>query len=201
MGPPHSRDRGSWPTPAWTHRLPLWRHCAVPYKHPTGLKWSIPEFLIPRPQPRKLEPYVIVFHGAGGMWSDTAIPVSKFAPFEIDRIQELSISDETFQAPVDFDARSFMDQAFRGQPQVQVRLRFHCRSRQYRPHQPPFWESLEEQPDGSVVVTVSAPDMNWAASTILAYGPVVEVLDPPGLRRLLKEWAQEIFKIYSKEGD
>ena len=58
-----------------------------------------------------------------------------------------------------------------------------------------FWSEIEEQPDGSLLVTFPAPDLNWAASTILAYGPVVEVLDPPELRQLVHAWAQAIVNL------
>ena len=51
-----------------------------------------------------------------------------------------------------------------------------------------YWESIEEQADGSLIVTFSAPALEWAASTVLAYGPAVEVLEPPELRRMVAEW-------------
>ena len=54
------------------------------------------------------------------------------------------------------------------------------------------WSEIAEQTDGSLLVTLPAPDLNWAASTILAYGPVVEVLDPPELRQLVRDWAKAI---------
>jgi predicted DNA-binding transcriptional regulator YafY len=47
-------------------------------------------------------------------------------------------------------------------------------------------------PDGSVDATLYSPDLNWAASTILSLGPGVTVLAPPDLRRLVREWANEI---------
>ena len=44
-------------------------------------------------------------------------------------------------------------------------------------------------PDGTIEVTFQAPDLEWAASTALAYGPAVEVLEPPELRQMVAEWA------------
>jgi predicted DNA-binding transcriptional regulator YafY len=172
---------------------------AIKQSHRVNMVYQ--SFSSPSPSPRKLEPYVIVFQR--GWWYVVGYCHSRqeVRTFRVDRILELSILDETFQAPVNFDARSFMDQAFRGQPQVLAHLRFSAKAARIARTNRTFWDSFEEQADGSVVVTISAPDINWAASTILAYGPVVEVLDPPGLRQLLKEWAQEIFKLYSKEGD
>jgi predicted DNA-binding transcriptional regulator YafY len=172
---------------------------AVKQSHRVNMVYQ--SFSSPAPSPRKLDPYVIVFQH--GWWYVVGYCHTRqeIRTFRIDRIQELSLSDETFHAPEDFDARSFMEQAVRGQPQVQARLRFTAEAARIARTNRTFWDLFEEQADGSVVVTVSAPDINWAASTILAYGPVVEVLDPPGLRQLLKEWAQAIIKLYSKEGD
>ncbi len=116
---------------------------------------------------------------AGGMWSATAIPGRKSALFASTASRNFPSRTKPSRAPQDFDARSFMEQAIRGQPQVQARLRFNAEAARIARTNRTFWDSFEEQADGSVVVTISAPDLNWAASTILAYGPVVEVLTRP----------------------
>ena len=85
-----------------------------------------------------------------------------------------------------------MKRSFQGQMLVQVRYRFTAETAQTARLNRPFWESFEEKPDGSVVVTASAPDLNWAASSVLAYGPGVEVLDPPELRQIVRDRAQAI---------
>jgi predicted DNA-binding transcriptional regulator YafY len=56
---------------------------------------------------------------------------------------------------------------------------------------------MEQQPDGGVVVTFSSPDLDWAASTALAYGPLVSVLEPSELRTRMVEWTRAILDIYS----
>ena len=60
-----------------------------------------------------------------------------------------------------------------------------------------FWETVEVQPDGSVLVFLASPDLDWAASSVLMYGPLVEVLDPPELRQRIAEWAQAIAGVYA----
>ncbi len=62
---------------------------------------------------------------------------------------------------------------------------------------PGEWESLEQQPDGAVEVTFSAPDLDWAASMVLAYGPIVQAMEPAGLRERVCGWAQAILDTYS----
>ena len=49
---------------------------------------------------------------------------------------------------------------------------------------------MEVQPDGAILATMNTPDLNWAASTVMAYGPLVKVLEPPELQELVREWAQ-----------
>ena len=39
--------------------------------------------------------------------------------------------------------------------------------------------------------------LEWAASTTLAYGPAVEVLDPPELRVMVTEWLDATVRKYS----
>jgi len=39
-------------------------------------------------------------------------------------------------------------------------------------------------------------DLWWAASSALAYGPIVTMLRPPELRRMVGEWAQGIVGLY-----
>jgi len=116
--------------------------------------------------------------------------------FRLDRIQELTILQQPFQPPASFDARAFLENTALGQPQVSARLRFTPAGAQAARLNRFLWNEVEEQSDGSLLVTLSAPDLKWAASTILAYGPVVEVLDPPELRQLVQNWAQSVVALY-----
>ena len=65
------------------------------------------------------------------------------------------------------------------------------------------WDTMEERPDGSLVVTFGATDLAWAARVALWYGPDVEVLEPVELRQRMKELATAIAARYreSKKDD
>jgi predicted DNA-binding transcriptional regulator YafY len=154
-----------------------------------------------RPASRKLDPYAIAFRW--GWWYVVGYCHTRreVRTFRIDRIQELGLSGETFQPPKDFNARDYMDVVFQGQLQVPARLKFAREAASIAHLNRPGWDSLKENTDGSVEVTFSAPDLDWAASSVLAYGPLVEVLDPPELRQKLRNWAEVIVKLYSLEGD
>lgn len=62
-----------------------------------------------------------------------------------------------------------------------------------------YWDTIKKQPDGSVDVTFAAPTLEWAASTTLAYGPAVEVLEPPALRAMVAEWIEAVGRKYKDE--
>jgi predicted DNA-binding transcriptional regulator YafY len=155
----------------------------------------------PNPETRQLDPYALAFRW--GWWYVVGFCHTRHAlrTFRLDRIQELTVLQQTFQAPTGFDARAFMSQINIGQPQVQARLKFARESVQVARLNRLFWSEMTVQADGSLLVTFPAPDLDWAASTVLAYGPIVEVLDPPELRELVYAWAQAVAKLYSDRND
>lgn len=57
-------------------------------------------------------------------------------------------------------------------------------------------EDMERQKDGSLVVRLSMPEDGWTYGYILSYGHFVEVLEPEGLRRIIKESVGKIAEIY-----
>jgi predicted DNA-binding transcriptional regulator YafY len=155
----------------------------------------------PAPGTRQLDPYALAFRW--GWWYVVGYCHTRreVRTFRLDRIQELTVLKQTFQTPAGFDARAFMEETTRGQPQVLARLRFSRAAAPVARLNRLFWSKLTEQPDGSLLVTFPAPDLDWAASTILAYGPVVEVIDPPELRQLVHAWAQAIIDLNEKSMD
>lgn len=151
-----------------------------------------------RSSTRRLDPYTLIFRW--GWWYIVGFCHTRKAvrTFRIDRIQKLSATQANFKPPTEFDARAYLDREFAGQSQLQVRLKFSRKAASIALLNRLNWDSFEEQPDGSVLVTSSAPDLNWAASNCLAYGPLVEALDPPELRKLLGEWALALANLYNK---
>jgi predicted DNA-binding transcriptional regulator YafY len=75
---------------------------------------------------------------------------------------------------------------------ITVRLRFKPVLKQLALDNRSWWEMLEEQPDGSIVVTMLNPDVLWASSIVLSFGPAVEVLEPDEVKQQVIEWAQAV---------
>ena len=115
------------------------------------------------------------------------------------RISELILLDETFDAAAGFDIQTYLatDMAFRNRPCGRG-LRVVAQFVQVVLADRLEWETVEPQPDGGVIVTLAVPDMEWAASTALAYGPIVEVLEPPELRQMMAGRAQAIARLYDQ---
>jgi predicted DNA-binding transcriptional regulator YafY len=153
----------------------------------------------PEAQERKLDPYALVYRW--GWWYTIGYCHLRQAvrSFRVDRISELILLDETFNAATGFDVRAYLATDMRFQPEVHMRLRFAPQFGHVALDDRPQWETIEPQPDGGVVVGMAVPDMQWAASTALAFGPIVEVLEPPELRQMVAEWAATIAGSY-REG-
>jgi predicted DNA-binding transcriptional regulator YafY len=152
----------------------------------------------PAPETRQLDPYALAFRWGWWYLVGYCHTRREVRTFRLDRIQELTVLEQTFQTPSGFAARAFMEETTRGQPQVLARLKFTRAAAPVARLNRLFWSEFAEQMDGSLLVKFPAPDLDWAASTILAYGPVVEVLDPPELRQLVHAWAQAIVDLNGK---
>lgn len=150
----------------------------------------------PQAHSRLLDPYALVHRW--GWWYVFGFCHLRQAirSFRLDRIESLEVLETRFDLPAGFDARELLAAEPQASAGLRVRLRFSAEARGIALRNRLSWESLEDEPDGSLVVSFHVPDLNWAASTTLAYGPVVEVLDPPALRGLVAGWVQSLAGVY-----
>ncbi|MGD9002629.1 MAG: YafY family protein [Anaerolineae bacterium] len=116
--------------------------------------------------------------------------------FRVDRIQKLALSRGTFDVPDEFDVHQYLAQETWFPAQFQVRMRFSPHATDDALEERASWETVEEEPDGSLVVTFGATDLAWAARVVLWYGPQVTVLQPEQLRQRVKELARAVVDRY-----
>ncbi len=149
---------------------------------------------------RRLDPFALVHRW--GWWYAIGFCHLRQAlrSFRVDRIQELALTNQTFDSPPDFSLQEYLAGEFQAQPKQQARLHFFPQWAHIAQDNLSFWEAVDMQADGAIIVTFSTPDLEWAASIALAYGPIVEVLEPPALRKMVKEWAQVVAGLYTHEG-
>ena len=148
-------------------------------------------------EPREIDPYALV--NRAGWWYVIGHCHLRNAgrSFRLDRIAELTLLDKTFRAPENFNAQQFLAQAFEAEAKVVMRLRFAPNAAQLARDNRAYWDSLEEQDDGSIIITASMPDLSWAAAMTLGYGPIVTVIAPDELKRVVREWANAVAQKYA----
>lgn len=145
---------------------------------------------------REVEPYALVHRGGWWYVVGHCRLRSAIRSFRLDRISELTLLDQAFEVPSDFDIREHLAAAFESESKVMMRLRFAPAAAQVARDLGETWETLEAPSDGSVIVTLAMPDMTWAASMALSFGPIATVLEPAELRQTVREWANAIAEQY-----
>lgn len=153
---------------------------------------------VPHPSQREMDPYALV-HRWGWWYLIGFCHVHReVRTFRVDRISEITLLERTFVQSPDFDLQSYLKNEAQAQPHVTARLRFEPETANIVAGNYSYWETVEHKPDGSVEVTFPAPTLEWAASTTLAYGPAVEVLEPPELRIMVVEWLAATTRKYER---
>ncbi len=148
-----------------------------------------------------VEPYRLVY-ADGGLYLLAFVPeYDALRTFAVERIEALTVLEETFERRVDVDARPF-EQSLgvnMGTP-VRVELEFaprtagYVRERLWHPSQ-----SVQERPDGSLQMTLDVCT-DWAlTSWILSFGPYVRVLAPASLAAEIREALQGASARYEVE--
>ena len=146
----------------------------------------------PEPLTREVDPYVLV-HGWGRQYCLGYCHLRRgIRSFRVDRILELTLLDQTFEVPADFDLETYVATEPYFQRRVQARLHFAPNAALQALDNQTQWDSLEKQPDGSIIVTFEIPEIEVAANIIVSYGYLAKILEPEELRELVRERAAAI---------
>lgn len=151
---------------------------------------------VPHPTQRGLDSYALVHRWGWWYVIGWCHVHHEVRTFRVDRIMDVALSDAVFVQLPDFELQEYLKNELQSQPQVKVRLRFEPQAAVIVVGNHSYWETVETNPDGSMEVTFLSPSLEWAASSTLAYGPAVEVLEPPRLRHMVAEWAGVITNKY-----
>jgi predicted DNA-binding transcriptional regulator YafY len=105
--------------------------------------------------------------------------------FRLDRIVALTLGEERFEVPEDFDPRSHLSEGrvFRAEEEIEVRVRYSARIARWIVEKGP----AEPAEDGSVQVRHRVADPRWVVRHVLQYGADAEVIAPPELRALVRD--------------
>ena len=154
---------------------------------------------VPHPAERGLDPYALVHRW--GWWYVIGLchVHNEVRTFRVDRISEVTLSENIFVKSTGFDLQEYLNIEMQSQPQITARLKFDVASANIVSGNQSYWQNVEPQADGSVEVTFLSPTLEWAASTVLMYGPAVEVLEPPALRSMVAEWLEVTIRKYTEK--
>jgi predicted DNA-binding transcriptional regulator YafY len=146
----------------------------------------------PAPEQRDVDPYKLV--SRWGWQYCIGYCHLRRAPrtFRLDRISDLEVLDQAFEEPIDFDLEGYLAADPFFQPAVRARLRFGPEAAIVALDNRAYWETLENQPDGAVVVTFAAPDLEAAAGLVLRIGFPAVILEPEGLHALVRSQARAL---------
>jgi len=151
---------------------------------------------------RKVAPYKIwFFDGALYLIGDCRLR-QDIRVFALDRIQALTITEETFVMPEDFRAADFMRTSFgvfHGKPQ-QVRIRFAADVAGYIREK--TWHATQKivpQKDGSIFFEARVAGTDEIKFWVLSWGAKAQVLSPASLRDEILSEAEAMLRNYQSE--
>ena len=144
------------------------------------------------PAPRDLDPYKLVSRWGRQYCIGYCHQRQAVRTFRLDRILELAVLDRTFPDPVDFNLQAYLAADPFFQPAVHVRLRFEPEAAVVAQDNRAYWNSIDEQPDGAVVVTFEAADLDAAAGMVLRVGFPAAIVEPVGLLELVRQQASAL---------
>jgi predicted DNA-binding transcriptional regulator YafY len=147
------------------------------------------------------EPYRLVY-ADGGLYLLAFVPeYDSLRTFAVERLETLTVLEETFERRVDVDARPF-DQSLgvnMGTP-VRVELEFAPESAAYvRERLFHHTQMVQERPDGSLLMTLEVCIDRALTSWILGFGPLVRVLAPAPLAAEIRGTLQRALARYEVE--
>ncbi|PLY01269.1 MAG: transcriptional regulator [Desulfuromonas sp.] len=146
------------------------------------------------------DPYTVLFYGGALYLGGYAHNRKALRMFLVDRIDAVELLEERFEVPEDFTVADLTGSAFGlidDEPQ-QIRVRFAApiahliREREWHPSQ-----ELVDEPDGAVVLGLTASGEKELLAWLYSYLPHVEVLEPPSLREAFRSGLTAALEAYS----
>ncbi|HKJ03492.1 MAG TPA: WYL domain-containing protein [Longimicrobiales bacterium] len=142
---------------------------------------------------RTLCPYLLA--SAEGRWYAVgrSEPPGEVRVFRLDRILEVSLLEDTFEVPPDFEPSDYISggRVYRGGEEIEALVRYSPEIARWVRER---WdgERAETWPDGSLLVRHRVADEGWLVRHVLQYGPEAEVLAPEELRAAVREAARRV---------
>ncbi len=118
--------------------------------------------------------------------------------FKITRMREIVLSDERFQRDKYIEMQTEPKEKNSKIETVNIKMKFKPQAA-YLLYDWYGQESIEQQEDGSYLVSATFPMDEWVYSHILSYGDNVEVLEPDFIRREIAARLKNILETYNNK--
>lgn len=145
---------------------------------------------------RRVEPYSLILKGQNWYLYAWCLLRQDFRLFKLSRIKELLITDQSFQI------RETANQALPWEGEwpsqvsmVELDLIFEQAMESLVEEY--YDANMIRQDDGKLLVKICLPENNWMYGWLLSFGNTVEVINPPHIRKILADIAQEIYIKYT----
>ncbi len=147
----------------------------------------------------KVDPYTLIFHKGGMYLLGLAHNRKALRTFAVERISWVEVSKERFDVPEGFKPEEQFRSAFGIVEEAGIPLRIKFSARVAHAVKDRMWHSsqrVEEDQDGSVIISFEAGGVMEIVSWVLSYGCNAEVLEPQELRMEVKEIIDEMMGVY-----
>ena len=149
---------------------------------------------------RKVAPYKLWFFDGTFYMIGHCKWIKEIRIFAVDRIKMLSLTDEIFEVPDDFEIDEFMGNsfgAFLGKPE-KVRILFSADIAEYIKEK--IWhesQKLHDNPDGSVLFEADVVCTKEFKAWVMRWGAKAIVLEPEELRDEIQAETVEMLAVYA----
>lgn len=148
---------------------------------------------------RRIEPLRLLFKGPAWYLQGWCLDRQDYRLFRVSRMRGVQVTGERFDRnrPRTAEHHRKLHTA-PVQPIVHLVARVDA-SALYRLYDDFEDSFIQPNGDGTYTLTVDFPEDEWVYGYILGYGPKMEVLEPPYLRRLIRERAEAVAALYSAD--
>jgi predicted DNA-binding transcriptional regulator YafY len=149
---------------------------------------------------RKVAPYRMWFHNGGFYLIGHCKWRDGIRIFAVDRIKKISLTDESFEVPEEFDVDAFMRSSFgvyHGEPE-KVKVLFSADIAEYIKEK--IWhesQKLHDNPDGSVLFEADVACTKDFKAWVMRWGAKAIVLEPEILRNEIQAETVEMLAVYA----
>jgi predicted DNA-binding transcriptional regulator YafY len=144
---------------------------------------------------RAVDPYGVVSHG--GRWYVVGYCHLRggMRTFRLDRISSVTLREQCFTRPPDFDPLAYLVRSIAGIPdRWNILVTLHTTLEQVRHHVPASLALLEECA-GGVMLQSSIDDLAMLARVLISIGCPFAVHEPPELRATLRQIAADVMRM------